>query len=217
MKKIKFQLTLLYFFIEINRKSSQDLIAKFRDFLLKFGCFAPSLEFLESKEWGKDLLRSRVLFDESTLDMDYLRSLPKESLGKQFTAFIDGHKLNPLFYPMHDVRSNEDYIGRRYLQTHDVWHVILGVPPDVMGELELLAFSFAQFRWPIAPFLISGFMFAQIFKSPLKVSKMMEVVFRGYTEGQSSKPFLPIRWEDNWERSVIDLRKELTGENKFLK
>ena len=36
------------------------------------------------------------------------------------------------------------WMARRYRDTHDIWHVLTGFPPDDIGEMRLAMFTFAQ-------------------------------------------------------------------------
>ena len=44
---------------------------------------------------GRQILREKPLVNSSTVNLPYLRSLPKNTFGKQYTRFLQAHNVSP--------------------------------------------------------------------------------------------------------------------------
>lgn len=97
----------------------------------------------------------------------------------------------------------------RLRQTHDLWHIVADFNTKPNGELGLQAFMLAQLHYPLSVLLIAGGMLKVLFKSPEDLGDLLDQMALGYRKGVSAKPFLAQKWEEHWEKSVLDWRKEL--------
>ena len=116
---------------------------------------------------GPELMRNYARFRETALgaappsslaatlaDRDALRALPAGSLGRAYLAFAEANGLEAEGFV--EVSQSVGYerftdpalraFAERLRDQHDLWHVVTGYGPDVVGELSLLAFTFAQTR-----------------------------------------------------------------------
>jgi ubiquinone biosynthesis protein COQ4 len=86
---------------------------------------------------GRDILVHKPRIHEEHLDFDALRKLPPNTLGYAYVNFMDDHGFRAR--DRTPVRYVEDpecaYVMQRYREVHDVWHVLLDLPTDVLGEL----------------------------------------------------------------------------------
>lgn len=107
----------------------------------------PSLRNLRTKllatEEGRDLLLRKPMINESSLNMEQLRKLPKGTMGRGYAAYMDGHGFSADGRPNVRFMLSEDlaYIMARYRQVHDFWHVLSGLPPTLLGEVALKCFE----------------------------------------------------------------------------
>lgn len=97
---------------------------------------------------------------ESALgDREALRRLPDASLGRAYLEFMEEEGLTaeglersvePALEDIgageHDLDAPRRLYGARVRLLHDVWHVATGYSRDLLGELQLLAFSHEQLR-----------------------------------------------------------------------
>ncbi|MEQ8857046.1 MAG: Coq4 family protein [Pseudomonadales bacterium] len=99
------------------------------------------------------LAESRALIDVLR-NRDYLRSLPADSLGRAYLAFMEGENISA--DGLVEASSDADEAGSpgltlyscRLRDMHDLWHVTTGYGRDTMGEVCLLGFTFGQTRNP---------------------------------------------------------------------
>jgi ubiquinone biosynthesis protein COQ4 len=95
---------------------------------------------------------------------------------------------------------------QRIRQTHDLWHVLTGYTPDVVGEVLLQAFTYAQLRAPsaLAIALMGGARFGR--KTPGFFPRFREA----YRRGKRTAGLATFIWEDHWSDRVEDLRTSLS-------
>jgi len=84
-------------------------------------------------------------------DREWLASLPPDSLGRHYLAFclregITADGLVAASEAAGSARSESvgNWFERRSRDTHDLWHVITGYGTQPLGEVCVVAFSFAQ-------------------------------------------------------------------------
>jgi ubiquinone biosynthesis protein COQ4 len=101
---------------------------------------------------GARLLAERPDILARLQDRAWLASLPANSLGRAYLAFMQRDGLTPEFLveasnvtsDAESIPDEADYIGRRMRDTHDLWHVVTGYGGDLLGEAAVLTFTFAQ-------------------------------------------------------------------------
>lgn len=102
---------------------------------------------------GRALLAAKPDITPLLADREALRRLPEGSLGRAYLAFMESEVISaegirgadaegsvstaPLAAPL-------DWVHARMRDTHDLWHAATGYRGDVLGELALLGFTFAQ-------------------------------------------------------------------------
>jgi len=192
------------------------LIEKIRKALSKAGMFKDSVQYIERDPEARKTLLERPLLPADWLDLAYLRSLNEDTFGHQFARFVDKHQLDPHFSVDADMNSMEGYLHRRIPQIHDMLHVVLGQETDPLGELHLQAFLLAQVLWPMAPFLIGGWLLREMFRDLSQVPSVMSVISEGWRLGKIAKPLFAVTWETQWERPMDELRASLGLEGAGL-
>jgi ubiquinone biosynthesis protein COQ4 len=156
---------------------------------------------------GTRLLSERPRIDRKHVDFDALRALPDGSLGREYTRFLDQNGITPdAFEELPGVGDERiAWIMLRMRQTHDLWHVLTGYAPDVLGEVRLQAFTFAQTG---APSAIALTLFGALRWTFRAEGNYREIV-RAYRRGKATR-FLPtFRWEDEWATPLEELRARL--------
>src|SRR6185503_4603237 len=140
--------------------------------------------FVEGNADNSRLIEKRKLFDLSALTLESLKKLAPGSLGFEYARFLEQHGLKLVFFKDVATDTPEGYFHRRVLETHDIWHVILGWPPDSLGELKLQGFMYAQMRWPTAPFYTGLALIGNMFKNPALVPEIYGAVAEGWALGK---------------------------------
>ncbi|CCH41628.1 hypothetical protein BN7_1169 [Wickerhamomyces ciferrii] len=150
---------------------------------------------------GRSILRERPLMNNETLDPEWLKTLPENSLGFQYLKFTeDGDSRAPVKLIQDEELA---YVFLRYRQTHDIVHILTKSKIDLAGELPVKAFEFGNTGLPM-----TGLACFAWFKLSDKRKARINM-FDSFLNGLQSKPFIGVKWEDFMEWDVEDVRKEL--------
>ena len=110
-------------------------------------------KIFSKSEIGKKILKERVNLLDTLKDKDTLSKLPKNTLGYKYYEFIYKENLSPEELINASESSKKEFGNRtddeiffntRKRDMHDLWHVTTGYGRDALGELSLLAFTYAQ-------------------------------------------------------------------------
>lgn len=166
-----------------------------------------ALEFLKSQPEIAQLIEER--YTPPAPDIDALLNYPPESLGYIFASYIKEAGFDPGFYRRLKVEDDVSYVLLRMRQTHDIWHVVTGFSPNVVGEIGLKAFELAQTRRTQAGILVAGAVLNFLLKTPEQLDQLLDRIAVGYRMGSKAKPFLAQKWEEHWEKPLVEWRAEL--------
>ncbi len=108
----------------------------------------------EASHGGKRVLAEKLDLLALLCDREKLAAMPEGSLGAAYYRFMTSENLTAdgLVEASNEMklRDNIPEAGRlfrdRIRDQHDLWHVLTGYGRDGLGELSLLAFSYAQTR-----------------------------------------------------------------------
>lgn len=157
---------------------------------------------------GRRILRDRPRITSKTLSMEYLRSLPANTVGRAYVNWLDREGVTP------DTRSqvryidNEEcaYVMQRYRESHDFYHAVTGLPIVREGEIALKAFEFANTGLPMTGLSVG---------SVATLKKKERQRFWGiygpwaFRNGVRSADVINVYWEEELENDVEDLRNRL--------
>jgi ubiquinone biosynthesis protein COQ4 len=144
------------------------------------------------------------------LDLQSLVRLPEESLGRQYAEHMYRNGLRPPPMPTHYYDQHpRNFVQRRLLELHDVWHVATGFDTDDIGEIGIGAFNVGQ--------LPTRFFAAMLAKNLAKVAlenveicvPALQAVGRGLRLAEQAIPLFGYAWDDNWEAPLERVRAEL--------
>ncbi|WP_103670320.1 Coq4 family protein [Pseudanabaena sp. BC1403] len=166
-----------------------------------------AVEYVKSKPEVAALFQERYL--APSVNLEALLQLSPDSLGYTYATYIKDSGFDPNFYRRVKVEDDVSYFLLRMRQTHDIWHIVAGFSTDVFGELGLKAFELAQTHRTMSAVLIAGGLLSTLFKHPEQLDKLLEQIAIGYRLGAKAKPFFAKKWEENWERALIEWRQEL--------
>lgn len=148
---------------------------------------------LETPEGGRIAYR-RVELVERLTDRQFLAQFAPGTVGAAYRAFLDktGFSADGLAAVDREVKHELDeehphaWFGRRERDLHDIWHVLTGYrADDPLGELCLVAFSFAQSKGLGWAFIaISGAL--KSLGEPRGLS-VIRAVWEGYRHGRTAK------------------------------
>jgi ubiquinone biosynthesis protein COQ4 len=161
-----------------------------------------------SSTTGRRILRDRPRITSTTMSMEMLRTLPENSVGRTYAAWLDREGVSP------DTRdavryiddSESAYVMQRYRECHDFYHAVTGLPVYVEGEIGLKAFEFANTGLPMTALSLAAIV-------RLKPEERARI-FRTYlpwafANGLRSADLINVYWEEELETDVEVLRGRL--------
>ncbi len=173
---------------------------------------------LRRSEAGRRLATTRPDVVARLADRDALGKLPEGTLGRAYLAFVERENISaegiraagakgmtnevPLPAPL-------DWVHMRMRDTHDLWHAVTGYSGDVLGEVALLAFTFAQTNNP-AIGLIIAIGLAKTRNAPNGGAAARKIILDGYRRGRRAAWFPEQEWEGLLALPVAEVR-ELLG------
>lgn len=144
--------------------------------------------------------------------------MPEGSLGHVYGQFMTSQGLSQLPDPALDssVGFEDSYLQRRIRHTHDVWHVIAGLPITMAGEAAANGLTTEQLRWPGSALLVSADLIHRVsipescplVESDHQVDLGVAIAY-GLKLGATAPALLAQRWEEGWSRSLHSWRAEL--------
>ena len=163
---------------------------------------------MKSNPTGSEILQDRPTITEESLNLNELRNLPTNTFGYAYVNWMDQYNYSPNGRP--DVRYIEDeelsYIMSRYRQTHDFNHVLLDLPPTVLGEVVIKWFELAQTQLPMT-FLSA--MFGPLSVGPAEWKGLLQSGAFAWASktGSNSELLLNVRFENHFDMDVKDVRE----------
>jgi ubiquinone biosynthesis protein COQ4 len=164
---------------------------------------------------GKRILENKVHLIDTLKRKEYLSKLPEGSLGKSYYNFIYKEKLTPdelvsaseiNFDP--NKSEEENIFHTRLRDMHDLWHVTTGYGRDALGELSLLAFTYAQEKnRGIGAIVLYGYrIMGKVTKELNFKIDLREVVREGYKLGKEASFWAIADWENLLEKPITEVR-----------
>ncbi|KAI8303075.1 Ubiquinone biosynthesis protein [Colletotrichum sp. SAR11_59] len=157
---------------------------------------------------GRRILRDRPRMTSTTLNLDRLRQLPDNSVGRAYVGWLDAEGVSP--DTRTSVRFIDDpecaYVMQRYRECHDFYHALTGLPVVREGEVALKAFEFANTLIPMTGLATMSY---------VTMKKGERRRFReiygpwAVRNGLRAKEIINVYWEEQMERDVDELRAEL--------
>jgi ubiquinone biosynthesis protein COQ4 len=157
---------------------------------------------------GQRLLAERPELSSERVDFAHLRALPETTFGGAYARHLDENGITA-DYQAAETRHVDDpdiaYLMRRFRQTHDVWHTLLGLGIAGHEEVIIHSFSYGQLRLPVsAMIMLLGTMKHIVLEQ--RWGAMRHSMMEAYRAGRDAAPLLPVYWEDYWERPLEEIR-----------
>ena len=142
------------------------------------------------------------------IDYDRLRALPETTFGGAYARHLDNNGITA-DYQAAATRHVDDpdiaYLMRRFRQTHDVWHALLGLGITGHEEVIIHWFSYGQLRLPVsAMIMMLGTMKHIVLEK--RWGAFRHSMFDAYRAGRDASPLMPVYWEDLWEAPLETVR-----------
>jgi ubiquinone biosynthesis protein COQ4 len=164
-------------------------------------------EFQRTPE-GRRMLAERPELSSDHVDYDALRRLPASTFGGAYVRHLDNNGITA-DYQAAATRHVDDpdiaYLMRRFRQTHDVWHALLGLTIAGHEEVIIHAFSYGQLRLPVsAMIMVLGGMKHIVLER--RWGTLRHSMLEAYRVGREADPLMPVCWEDLWNEPLSDVR-----------
>jgi ubiquinone biosynthesis protein Coq4 len=166
----------------------------------------------EYSRWQKWVLRrlrrqaAPILDWEVVIDLDRLVQLPPDTLGGAYAR----HMLQQGFTAdaFIDRDLNKLPFTHRLAIAHDVHHIITGFDSSPIGEFGLAAFILVQY-WDLLNVFVLSWVPWFMLGNMLSIPKLFIALYRGFTLGWRSRALVAYPFEVNWDKSILEVRREL--------
>ena len=142
--------------------------------------------------------------------LEQMAAMPKGSLGWCVHRRLE--KLGISFLvnqsQVAEIQTDEEFVATRFARLHEIHHTILGLPITVAGEAAATAFYASTGSMPVQIGILSSWMLRGAY-APRERRLIWDAIGFGIAVGQKVSELFSPRWEDGWEKSIIDWQDEL--------
>ncbi|XP_071524237.1 ubiquinone biosynthesis protein COQ4 homolog, mitochondrial isoform X2 [Panulirus ornatus] len=168
-------------------------------------------EMVQDEE-GQQILIEKPRINSSTIDLPYLSKLPEGTLGNYYIKFLNDNNVTPdSRLPVQFVDDPElAYVMQRYREGHDLFHTVLGMPTNMLGEVAVKWVEAIQTGLPMC---YGAAVFGPLRFRQKQRQKYLSVYLPwALRVGRSSNFLMNLYFEKRWEQSMVELRNELNIE-----
>ncbi|KAE9418615.1 hypothetical protein Angca_008011 [Angiostrongylus cantonensis] len=164
---------------------------------------------MESDVVGLRILTERPRVTNETVDREYLRGLPENTLGKEYAKFLDNLKTSPDARPPVRFVQNAElvYVMQRYRETHDFNHILLQMPTNMLGEVRIKYFEAIQFGLPMC--ITAGIFGATRLRKNHRKRFLTRNLPWVVEQALHSRFLLAVDWENHWEEPILSLQEKM--------
>jgi ubiquinone biosynthesis protein COQ4 len=163
---------------------------------------------LTSDPEGRRILDERPELSSEQVDFAALRAMAPTTLGGAYVRHLDDNGITA-DYQAAATRHVEDeemaYLMRRFRQTHDVWHALLGLGIAGHEEVIIHAFSWGQLRLPVSAMVV-GFGTIKHILMERRWDTLRHSLAEAYQVGRDAAPLIKVIWEDQWADPIDQVR-----------
>ena len=127
----------------LEKHADDAVAAHMLNLTMDAGNYARYAQQYAKTDEGKKLLTERPALQLTQDDVTAMSALPAGTLANVLARYYIDNKLNPFRNDI-PVRSDGEYLARRYNHLHDLHHLITGYGVDNVGEIELQAFNWGN-------------------------------------------------------------------------
>lgn len=157
---------------------------------------------------GQRLLAERPELSSERVDFGHLRALPATTFGGAYVRHLDDNGITA-DYQAAATRHVDDpdiaYLMRRFRQTHDVWHALLGLGIAGHEEVIIHSFSYGQLRLPVSAMIMMLGTVKHIVLER-RWGALRHSMRDAYRAGREAAPLMPVIWEDIWDEPLDAVR-----------
>ncbi len=152
--------------------------------------------------------------------LDDLERFGPGTLGHAYRQHMVENDLRPDFFETIAPDDDFAYARLRMYQTHDVWHAVTGYPTTTLGEIAIVGFYLGHFERHMGDRAGSAAAFAAILAGTTvlhaalfrqdRITHFFRALVEGWSRGQLADSFFAVRWEEQWDRPLADVRRALS-------
>lgn len=201
-------LLLRFLLADLSLSLSLDLVAALGEATCKPYFITRLRQSMLSHPTGRRILRDRPRISSKTMSLEYLRTLPDNSVGRVYAQWLDREGVTP------DTRDQvryiddpeEAYVMQRYRESHDFYHALTGLPVFAEGEIALKAFEFANTLLPMTALSLA----AVVKLKPAARRRFWSTYLPwAVSNGLRAEDVINIYWEEVLDKDCDHLRQEL--------
>lgn len=155
---------------------------------------------------GQQILLEKPRINTKSVDLDYLRSLPDGTFGKEYVTWLkDNHASPDERLPVSFVDDPElAYVMQRYREIHDLMHTVLGMPTTMIGEVAVKVFEGIQTGLPMC---VTGGVFGTFRLGPKHLRIYLNTHLQwAIRNGWNARPMMNVYYEKHWQEPVSEFR-----------
>ena len=157
----------------------------------------------ELKQNDPAMFTERLTVPAPELTLEKLGECPEGSLGKVFSGYFQANNIFPFTYEF-PLKSDADFLYKRYRETHDIHHMMTGYKIDDFGEIEIQAFYIATLGLRHAKLIVFGGLPYLCFQQR-SISKVIKRLIAAYKHGKLSVNLLTLPYEKLWNEPLTAL------------
>lgn len=161
---------------------------------------------------GRQILKEKPRITSTSLNLDYLRALPSNTIGNTYIQWLDREGVSPDTRVQVKFIDNPElaYIYQRYRECHDFYHAVTGLPIIIEGEIAVKVFEFMNIGIPMSGL---GALFAPLRLKPKQKERLYNIYYPwAFKTGINSKPLINVYWENILEKDINEFRSEMNIE-----
>lgn len=158
---------------------------------------------------GRRILRERPRITSTSLNLEYLRSLPENTIGRSYITWLDREGVSPdTRVPVKYIDDEElAYIYQRYRECHDFYHAITGLPIIIEGEIAVKVLEFMNIGIPMSGL---GALFAPLRLKPAQKERLYNIYYPwAFKNGLNAKPLINVYWEEILTEDIDEFRRKI--------
>lgn len=163
---------------------------------------------------GQQILAEKRDLLKTLANRNALKALPEGTLGKTYIDFMEreGITAEGLVEASEDVYvdftdKDMELYAMRTREMHDLWHVVTGYGRDGLGEVCVVAFSYAQTK--SLGFAAIAVMGAYDFNRKFPGNRIFRAAWKAYRTGRKAKWFPGQDWEYLLTQPIENVRRAL--------
>lgn len=158
---------------------------------------------------GQQILQEKPRINSSIVDLEELSKLPEGTLGHGYIKFLNDNQVTPDSRLAVQFVDDPElaYVMQRYRESHDLFHTVLGMKTNMLGEVAVKWIEGIQTGLPMC---VGGAIFGPLRFRPKQRQKYISTYLPwALRVGRNSKFLMNVYFEKRWEQSLMDLRQEL--------